>query len=130
MTSSSSTLPRAIPINSWPTGSPTEDSSSPLEPLSGGSKTGASHDERLLRHQRAEFINPGPDHLWCIDGHDKLKAWGIHIYAAIDAYSRKIIWTYVGNANRSRLAVARQYLETAAQLDWCPRFIRADRGQE
>ena len=43
------------------------------------------------RHRRAEFINPGPDHLWCIDGHDKLKAWGIEIYAGIDAYSRKII---------------------------------------
>jgi hypothetical protein len=83
-----------------------------------------------LRHRRAEFINPGPDHLWCIDGHDKLKAWGIEIYAAIDAYSRKIIWIYVGNSNRSRLAVARQYLQTVAQLDWCPRFVRADRGQE
>ena len=82
------------------------------------------------RHRRAEFINPGPDHLWCIDGHDKIKAWGIEIYAAIDAYSRKIIWTYVGNANRSRLAVARQYLETVAQSNWCPRFIRADKGQE
>jgi hypothetical protein len=59
-----------------------------------------------------------------------LKAWGIEIYAAIDAYSRKIIWIYVGNSNRSRLAVARQYLQTVAQLDWCPRFVRADRGQE
>ena len=24
------------------------------------------------RQRRAEFINPGPDHLWCIDDHDKL----------------------------------------------------------
>jgi hypothetical protein len=40
--SSSSTLPRAVLINSWPTGSPTEGSSSPPKPLSGGSKTGAS----------------------------------------------------------------------------------------
>jgi hypothetical protein len=30
-----------------------------------------------LRQRRVEFINPGPDHLWCIDGHDKLKAWGL-----------------------------------------------------
>jgi len=43
------------------------------------------------RQRRAEFINPGPDHLWCIDGHDKLSPWGIQLYAAIDAYSRKII---------------------------------------
>jgi len=59
-----------------------------------------------------------------------LKARGIHIYAAIDAYSRKIVWIYVGNTNRSRLAVAREYFETVAQLDWCPSFIRADREQE
>jgi hypothetical protein len=38
---------------------------------------------RGQRHRRAEFINPGLDHLWCIDGHDKLKAWGIEIYASI-----------------------------------------------
>jgi hypothetical protein len=82
------------------------------------------------RQRRAEFINPGPDHLWCIDGHDKLVPWGIHIYAAIDAFSRKINWVYVGNANRARIAVARQYLQTVDALDWCPRFIRADKGQE
>jgi hypothetical protein len=41
-----------------------------------------------------------------------------------------LVWTYVGNANRWRLAVARQYLETVAQSNWCPRFIRADKGQE
>ena len=37
---------------------------------------------------------------------------------------------YVGNANRARIAVARQYLQTVDALDWCPRFIRADKGQE
>ena len=37
---------------------------------------------------------------------------------------------YIGNANRSRLAVAKQYLDTVAQLDYCSGFIRADKGQE
>lgn len=70
------------------------------------------------------------DHLWCIGGHDKLVHCGIHIYAAVDAFSREAIWVYVGNANRPRIAVARQYLQTVDALDWCPRFIRADKGQE
>jgi hypothetical protein len=41
-----------------------------------------------------------------------------------------VIWVYTGNANRARIAVARQYLQTVDSLDWCPRFIRADKGQE
>lgn len=45
-----------------------------------------------LRRRRAKLINPGLDHLRHIDRHDKLKAWDIQIYTAIDAYSRKIVW--------------------------------------
>jgi hypothetical protein len=33
------------------------------------------------------IYQPGPGDLWCIDGHGKLKAWGIQIYAVIDAFS-------------------------------------------
>jgi hypothetical protein len=36
-------------------------------------------------------VIPGPDHLWCINGHDKFRNYGIEIYAAINAYSRRII---------------------------------------
>lgn len=37
---------------------------------------------------------------------------------------------YIGSANRSKLAVAKQYLDTVAQFDYCSGFIRADKGQE
>jgi hypothetical protein len=37
-----------------------------------------------------EFITPGPDFLWYCDGHDKFRNYGIEIYAAVDAYSRRI----------------------------------------
>jgi hypothetical protein len=53
------------------------------------------------------LIIPGPDHLWSIDGHDKFRNYGIEIYAAIDAYSRRIIWAYCGNSNRTQASVAR-----------------------
>jgi len=35
-------------------------------------------------------MTDGLNQVWCIDGHDKLSAYLIQIYAAVDAYSRKI----------------------------------------
>ena len=49
------------------------------------------------RKHRLEYIIPGPNYLWSIDGHDKLPNYDIEIYGAIDAYSRRILWFYVGN---------------------------------
>jgi hypothetical protein len=44
------------------------------------------------RKKRLEnYITSGPNFLWCLDGHDKLAQFGMQIYAAINAYSRKII---------------------------------------
>jgi hypothetical protein len=34
---------------------------------------------------------PGPNHLWFINGYNKFRNYRIEIYAAIDAYSRRII---------------------------------------
>jgi len=65
-----------------------------------------------------------------IDGHDKLRRWGIEIYAAIDAYARRIQCINIGITNRAQVAVAKQYLEFLKAGDWCPKLIRADRGQE
>jgi hypothetical protein len=76
------------------------------------------------------LIIPGPDYLWSIDGHDKFRNYGIEIYAGIDAYSRRIIWFYCGNSNRTQASVARQYLEAVAKLGIRPKFIRSDKGSE
>jgi hypothetical protein len=84
-----------------------------------------------LRKRRLEnYISAGPDYLWCLDGHDKLAQYGIEIYAAVDAYSRKIIWFYVGNSNRTQLSVLRQYLLAVKARGLCPSFIRTDKGTE
>jgi hypothetical protein len=37
-----------------------------------------------------EFITPGPDWLWCYNGHDKFRNYGIKIYASVNAYLRRI----------------------------------------
>src|SRR5207248_7760718 len=84
-----------------------------------------------MRKKRLEnYITAGPDYLWCLDGHDKLAQYGIEIYDAIDAYSRKIIWSYVGNSNRTRLSILKQYLQAVKARGLCPSFIRTDKGTE
>jgi hypothetical protein len=55
----------------------------------------------MFRRKKGQFLVPGPNYQWCIDGHDKLKAYGFEIYAAIDAYSRNIIW-FSMSATRQR----------------------------
>jgi hypothetical protein len=77
-----------------------------------------------------EFITPGPDFLWCCDGHDKFRNYGIEIYAAVDAYSRRIQFIYVGNSNRRQISVLRQALMLIESRDRCPSFWRSDRGKE
>jgi hypothetical protein len=84
-----------------------------------------------FRKPRLEnYVTSGPNFLWCLDGHDKLAQYGIQIYAAVDAYSRKIIWFYCGNSNRTAISVIRQYLNTVKAIGLCPRFIRTDHGTE
>jgi hypothetical protein len=65
-----------------------------------------------------------------MDGYCKLENWGIQIYAAIDAYSRYVIWYYVGISARSAVSVLGQYLSTLSSTGVLPRKLRTDRGAE
>jgi hypothetical protein len=65
-----------------------------------------------------------------LDCHDKLSDWGIEIYAAVDAYSRFIIWIYVGISNRTEQSVAVQYNSTIAQIGYHPQILQTDCGKE
>ncbi|KAM4062502.1 hypothetical protein HRG_013675 [Hirsutella rhossiliensis] len=47
---------------------------------------------------RTDFTVPGPNFLWCLDGYEKLKRFGFQVYACIDAYSRCIVWFFLGRA--------------------------------
>lgn len=76
------------------------------------------------------YTIPGPNFLWCLDGHDKFSQYYIEIYAAVDAFPRKIIRHYVDNSNRTPISVIRQCLNAVQNTGICPRFIRTDRGTE
>jgi hypothetical protein len=82
------------------------------------------------RHQGGEYITPGPDWLWCCDGHDKFRNFGIEIYACVDAYSRRVQWYYVGNSNRRAVSILHQVVTTYRKYGRCPSFFRSDRGKE
>lgn len=73
---------------------------------------------------------PGPNFLWSVDGYCKLSKVGIEIYAGIDAYSRYIIWIYVGITNRTAVSIFRQYLDTLSDHQTQPRKMRSDHGTE
>ena len=85
---------------------------------------------RNMQRHRGEYIVPGPNFVWSVDGYLKLALYGIEVYAAIDAYSRYIIWIYVGISARTAVSVLRQYLDTIELLGQHPRFIRSDHGNE
>jgi len=90
----------------------------------------ASRLPALRRARLENYTTSGPNFLWCLDGHDKLAQYGIEIYAAVDAYSRKIVWYYCGNSNRTPISILKQYLNAVKTVGSCPRFIRTDKGTE
>ena len=46
---------------------------------------------RITTISRGEYIYKDLDDIWSFNGYDKLKRWGINIYNAIDAYSRRLL---------------------------------------
>ena len=55
---------------------------------------------RLLRRK---YCAPGPKFIWHVDGYDKLKPFGFTIHAAIDGYSRRVLWIEVRFAKISAI---------------------------
>lgn len=82
------------------------------------------------RLQRRQYQTEGPNHLWHIDGYDKLKPFGFCIHGAIDGYSRRIMWLEVGPSNNDPFIIAQYYIDCVRQIGGTPRLIRADNGTE
>ena len=84
----------------------------------------------MRRLKRRNYVNPGPDFVWHVDGYDKLKPYGFAIHGAIDGFSRKILWLQVGASNNNPKVVVKYYLRTALELETIPCIIRCDKGTE
>ncbi|KAF2469932.1 uncharacterized protein BDR25DRAFT_343225 [Lindgomyces ingoldianus] len=82
--------------------------------------------KRDLQRHRGEYIVPGPNFIWSIDGYSKLKPYGVEIYACIDAYSRYIVWIYVGISACTAVSCLRQFLKTLKETEQQPRFVQSN----
>ena len=78
--------------------------------------------------RRKEYFVKGPNQVFSIDGHDKLSRFGFEIYGAIDAYSRYVVWCYVGISNLTAVSVNKQYLRLIRHTLHMPKLIRSDKG--
>jgi hypothetical protein len=65
-----------------------------------------------------------------MDAYCKLEHWGVQIYAVVDAYSRFVVWYYVGISGRTPISVLGQYIATVVSGGIIPRKIRTDREAE
>ena len=95
-------------------------------------RTGPWKCKKRRRHrlQRRKYHNLGPNYVWHIDGHDKLKPYGLSIHGCIDGYSRRIIWLEVASTNKVPELIAKYYLDALKQILGKPKFVKADNGTE
>ena len=84
---------------------------------------------RRRRLRRRRYHSLGPNYVWHIDGHDKLKPFGFCIHGCIDGYSRKLIWLEVGSSNKMPEVIAKYYLEAVKEFG-VPLKMKADNGTE
>lgn len=84
--------------------------------------------EKKLR--RRVYSGNGPNFIWHIDGHDKLKPYGFSIHGCIDGFSRRLIWLEVGPTNKKPEVIAKYYLDAIKQVGGVPRKVRSDDGTE
>ena len=82
------------------------------------------------RLTRRVYYSPGPNQVWHIDGHDKLKPYGFAIHGAMDGCSRKVLWLRVNKTNNDPKVIAIYYMDFVASSNITARLIRADRGSE
>lgn len=82
------------------------------------------------RLKRRQFHVAGPDMIWSLDGHDKLKPYGICMYGCIDAWSRKLISLDVGSNNNNPRRIGVYYLHSIARAGGIPQKTSTDHGTE
>lgn len=87
-----------------------------------------SRKQKRLR--RRAYHTKGPNYIWHIDGHDKLKPFGFSIHGCIDGFSRRIIWLEVSTTNKNPEVIAKFYLDAVKQVGGVPRKMRSDDGSE
>ena len=63
------------------------------------------------RLRRRKYTSLGPNFVWHIDGHDKLKQYGFSIHGGIDWFSRRALWLEISKSNKMPEVIAKYYLD-------------------
>jgi len=77
---------------------------------------------------RRPYSVPFPNSLWHMDSNMKLIRWGIVIHAAIDGYSRCLVFAKVSTNNRALIVL--DYFKEAETKHGKPSRVRCDYGGE
>lgn len=72
----------------------------------------------------------GPNHIWHVDGNEKLKPYGLCLSGCMDGFSRRLIWLEVARTNKNPDLVCSYFLRSVSELNMVPRVVRLDRGTE
>ena len=86
------------------------------------------HTRQRRRRIKRKCRNPGPNYVWHIDSHDKLKPYDISIYGCIDAYFRHIIWLEGAATNKMPELIAQYNLDAVKQMKEKPKIIKAKKN--
>ncbi len=76
------------------------------------------------------YSSRGPNHVWHIDGYDKLKPYCLAISGCIDGYSRKALWLVCRASNSDPGVIAQNYLKCVSECGIIPMRLRTDCGTE
>jgi hypothetical protein len=71
---------------------------------------------RARKLKRRIFNSDGPDEVWSLDGHDKLKHWGFFTHGCMDVYSRYLVWLRLGTSNHNPDYVLSYYLDGIKEI--------------
>jgi hypothetical protein len=91
---------------------------------------GADARAKEVKATRHEFVVPGPNYCWSVDGYCKLRFAGIEIYGMIDTYGRFVTQLYCGISNDTAVSILRQYIDAIETYGFMPLHLRSDRGPE
>ena len=81
---------------------------------------------KIYRLKLWKYRNRGPNHIWQMNGNDKLKPFGFYVHGCIDGFRRKISWLYVTNVNKDPAVIAYYFLKEVEVINWTATNIRAE----
>lgn len=79
---------------------------------------------------RRVYISNGANHVWHVDGYDKLKPYGFGLSGCIDGFSRKVLWLRCGASNSDPGIIAQYYLNCLCECGIIPMRLCTDCGTE